>query len=479
MFSDNPSVTSAQCENIAVKPSLAVVGAGLAGLSAAWLLKDQYNVTLFERHERAGMGVFTTDYHSNGISTRIDIPLRIFTKGYYPQLFALYRHLGVEMEDSDHASVFHTYCANSQAVKPFFQYRNAYLGKTNFSYLSRNSLNISAIKLVVAQFKFFKKAQSDMKENSQALSQITFGDYLNQNKFNHKFLYSMLLPALAVTCTCDFQGILNYPADLILGYLTCGVMSDGIVRAKQGVDGIVPKLTQGFNVLCSEEVQKIKQDAGAAAFTLVSKNIKDQHVSQQNFEKIIIATQADIAQKILSAGDGIQQQQAQLLDQIDMQSSSMLLHTDNSLVYNQNRAAPVSYLVDEAFTQSSTSVDLSKAFSTYQSQQPVFQTWNALKTPKADSIITEQTFTRPLVTLQSRKAVEALQQINKTSDIKICGSYMANKIPLLDAAVESSVGIAKLLHCDIPWEKPLKKSSHSNSGSGINVSKCHVINSEG
>ena len=75
------------------KPGLAVIGTGIAGLSAAYLLKDKYRVTVFEGQARAGMGAHSVDYVSNGITRRIDIPLRIFCRGYYENLFAPYQHM--------------------------------------------------------------------------------------------------------------------------------------------------------------------------------------------------------------------------------------------------------------------------------------------------------------------------------------------------------------------------------------------------
>lgn len=458
MYTLDPSVSSPSLDALQAKPSLAVVGAGLAGLSAAWLLKDKYQVTLFEYHDSPGMGVFTSDYHSNGIETRIDMPLRIFTKGYYPQLFALYKYLNIEMESSDHAAAYQTWRPEDERPAVFFQYRNINVLGKGFRYLSRNSISGAGFKLVMGQFKFFKQAKKDMANPLHSLSHITFGTYLQQNNFNARFIHQLLLPALAVICTCDYDGILNYPADLILGYLTCGVMNDGIVRAKQGVDGIVPKITQGYDVLCGEQVMSVAPlDHDKNRIMLTSCNQATSVVKEYEFDHVVIATQADIAGQILSAAQhkeaDVHTQQAKLLTSIPMQFSSMVLHTDTSIVHHQNQASPVSYIVDESLPRPSTSVDLTKAFSTYKDQQPVFQTWNVIKQPKASSIIAQQSFTRPLVTLESRVAVAKLQNLNAHSAIKICGSYMANKIPLLDAAVESSVEIAKQLGCTIPWHK--------------------------
>ena len=109
------------------QPSLAVIGTGIAGLSAAYLLKDKYRVTVFESQTRAGMGVHSVDYVSNGITRRIDIPLRIFCHGYYDNLLALYQHIGVEILTSDHAGVF-----SDEAGRIILHYGNSDWGPGRF-----------------------------------------------------------------------------------------------------------------------------------------------------------------------------------------------------------------------------------------------------------------------------------------------------------------------------------------------------------
>ena len=434
------------------KPTLAVIGAGLAGLSAAWLMRDKYQVTLFERHPRAGMGVYTTDYDSNGISTRVDVPLRIFTPGYYPNLFALYEYLGIEMESSDHSAAFQI-LNTERKVQPFFQYKN--VKGLRLKYLCRNSLSITGIKLVWAQYQFFKQIKRDVKEDMEAWSHITFGDYLGMSNFDAMFIERMLLPALAVTLTCDFESVKSYPADMILSYLTCGVMEQGIVRAKQGVDGIVPKLTQGYQVRCHEDVSSVIEiyEHGQLKVEVQSSNTASGQASTQIFDQVILASQANVSSSLLlgNAKSSIANQQSELLSNIPLESSTMVLHTDSDLVFDGKKCSPVSYLYSEKESRAATTVDLTKAFSTYKEQAPIYQTWHPILQPKKEKVLCQAEFTRPLVTLETRSIIRQLQSLNKASAIKICGSYMADKFPLLDAAVESSIQLARFMNVDIPW----------------------------
>lgn len=439
------------------KPRVAVIGAGLAGLSAAWLLKQRYDVTLFESHPTPGMGVHTSDYSSNGLHARIDIPLRIFTQGYYPELFALYKYLGVEMENSDHAAVYQSVRSNTEkSPRAFFQYHNFFLFKKKFNIPRFNRLAFNYFRLGLAHKKFFKKINSDIKQH-ETLNSITFGQYIEGNSFNKEYINKILLPALAATCTCDYQGVLDYPCYLILEYLTCGIIGQGIVRAKLGVDDIVPKLTTGYTVRCCESVEKIEQTTSTNKDTssketvkVISKNTQTNALSDNTFELVIIATQAHIAKALLASSNDTHR--TALLGKIPIQSSTMVLHTDSEQINHIQKAPSVSYIIDEKQSRPSISVDLTKAFPSYKKHNSIYQTWNPYSTPKTDLIISQAHFTRPLVTLTSQIAVQELITLNEDSPIKLTGSYMANKIPLLDAAVASSFIIAKSLGCTLPWE---------------------------
>lgn len=112
---------------------IAVIGAGLGGLAAAWLLgRAGRQVTLYERAPRPGFTAANVAVPGRGAAAtsaneavRVDVPLRVFYPGYYPTLTRLYADLGVPSEPVSYAASFHGPAwAGRDAAALYFRYRN-------------------------------------------------------------------------------------------------------------------------------------------------------------------------------------------------------------------------------------------------------------------------------------------------------------------------------------------------------------------
>ena len=99
--------------------NIAVIGGGIAGLTAAWSLSRHHHVTLFERHARPGLVASSLAVYG----VQVDVPLRVFYPGYYPTLTRLYAQLGVATEPVSYATTF-----TGSDGQAFFRWRNLRVG---------------------------------------------------------------------------------------------------------------------------------------------------------------------------------------------------------------------------------------------------------------------------------------------------------------------------------------------------------------
>jgi predicted NAD/FAD-binding protein len=81
---------------------IAVIGSGISGLSAAWLLAQRHQVTLYESESRPGGHTHTVDAEwAPGRRVAVDTGFIVFNQATYPNLCALFEHLGVASRPTD------------------------------------------------------------------------------------------------------------------------------------------------------------------------------------------------------------------------------------------------------------------------------------------------------------------------------------------------------------------------------------------
>ena len=405
---------------------IAIIGSGIAGLSAAWLLCKDHQITLYEKASKAGMGIYSVKVPN--CNKTVDIPLRVFTPAYYPHLLELYARAGVVTEKTNHSAAY-----ADENNRLFFHYGNLLLGGKSLSFPKHLSPNLLRLHVTTFQTLHANKDNPD-------LCQLNFDEFLTQTDLCNDFTKRILLPALATVCTCDYQDVLNYPADIIIKYLTCGVMEDGLLRAVDGVDDVITKLLDpSVNLKTNIVIHKIER----------SENGVEIHTNDntESYDRIIIATQPHHAALLL--GDS---QQSSLLAQVPITQSRMIVHTDaNLLPPSLLPLAPVTYYLEEDASRPEAAVHLNKAITELDCPTPLFQTWNPLRTPADGSMLADVKFDRPILTKQSRQVITALREQSASERILLTGSYLCDGIPLLDGAVQSSLRIAKLLNSSRAW----------------------------
>lgn len=415
--------------------SIAIVGSGIAGLAATWLLGRTHKVTLFERHARPGMGAFNVAFDAGGKAMRVDVPLRVFKSGYYDNLMALYRAAGVQMQPTDHAASFST-----PAGDTYFRYRNLVLAGRSIPLVTDWRRHARTITREV--LRFLRQAPRD--RAAGRTEGLSLGDYLQRHRYDAAFVDGMLLPSLAAVCTCSYEGVRRYPADTLIDFFTSGSLTQGTWRARHGSEDAIARLLAPCDELvCDAQIKTVQVDGDGVHLT-------NGHGPSRRFDHVVIAAQANQAAALVESPDA---EAADWLRQVPYEGSEVVVHRDARLVPDSARTSPVHFSVDPAATAPMANIRLNHIVPELADEAALYQTWNPLTEPAADQVLGRARFERPLVTLGSQSAMAALvaRQTASPTRLWFCGSYLMPGIPLLESAAQSALHVAKQLGVPAPW----------------------------
>ena len=163
---------------------IAVIGSGIAGLSAAYYLSKNHEVDLFEKEDHFGGHSYTVEISNKEDNPiNVDIGFIVFNHLTYPNLINFFKENEVEIEKSNMSfsvSVKNTlieYCGNG--LKGIFSNKS-------------NLLNFKFIKMFIEIIKFYKN-----NENYSSDEKITLGEHLKKQKLSKFFIEYYLIPMVA------------------------------------------------------------------------------------------------------------------------------------------------------------------------------------------------------------------------------------------------------------------------------------------
>ena len=301
---------------------IAVVGSGVAGLSAAWLLQRRHDVTVFEADTRLGGHAHTVSAEVDGVDVAVDTGFIVFNHRTYPLFCRMLDELGV-------AEKLSSMTFSASIMDSGVEYAGTDLDRL---FVQRsNLLRPSFWRMVLGIRRFYRESRSLLDSSD---GEVALGEYLATHGYPQSFIDDHLLPMASAVWSTDRARMMSFPASFLVrffehhGFLELENRPDwytvegGSIRY---VDAIAAVL--GDAVRCSTPVRGVTPCAGAVELHLDS--------GTETFDHVVLATHVDTSLRLLKAPTAAQES---ILGKFSCRTNAAVLHTDAGMMPRNQRA---------------------------------------------------------------------------------------------------------------------------------------------
>ena len=311
---------------VAARPSVAVIGSGVSGLTAAYLLRRTHDVTLFEADDRLGGHAHTHDLTaSDGSMHAVDSGFIVHNDRTYPWLRKLFAELEVEVRPTEMSmSVGCKGCGLEYAGGR---------GLQGLLAQPRRLLDPKFLRMLLQVRRFHRRATAHLRTTDDS-DLTTYGEFLEREGFSEHFVAHYAVPVVACVWSSGREIALLYPARYLFRFLE----HHGMLR----VTGSPQWYTvAGGSRTYVERLAKMLPDVRrSSTVTDVTRRpegveIRDASGEVTRFDRVVIATHADQALGLLTDPSDAE---VQTLKAFGYSRNETVLHTDSSLLPEATQA---------------------------------------------------------------------------------------------------------------------------------------------
>ena len=393
---------------------IAVIGAGVSGLTAAWLLSEHHDVELFEAADYAGGHTNTEKVEAGGRTWPVNTGFIVFNDWTYPNFIKLMDRLGVASEVSDMS--FSVDCHSTG-----LQYNGTSLN-TLFAQ-RRNLLNLNFLKMIREILRFNKESRADLADG-QIPEGETLGEYLNRNRYSRYFRKNYIVPMGAAIWSAPEIILEQFPIRFFLQFFNNhGMLSVDDRPTWRVISGgsatYVTRMMErlGDKTHLNSPVSAIQRDDDGV--TIVSNG------QSHRFDQVILACHSDQALAMLA--DPTDEERA-ILRAIAYQKNDVVLHTDASVLPSNRLAwAAWNYMMPEHSTRPVSVTYNMNILQNFDDAPETFcVTLNRSQDIAPDKVIKRFEYDHPVFTLDAVAAQERYDEIGNRHRTHYCGAYWFN-----------------------------------------------------
>jgi len=408
-----------------MKKKLAIIGSGIAGLSSAYFLQNDFDITLFEKNDYLGGHANTRKVlDSQGSSISIDTGFIVYNELTYPNLTKLFHQLQVPIADSDMSFSF--YNPTNQFEYGGGGLRALFADPSNLT----NRRFYRMVKDIIKFYKTFQTGKPDPK--------ISIREYLQSHRYSKEFINFHFIPLISSIWSTPDQNSLDQPLTSIVSFFQNHKLFNFFKRpqwktVRGGSQNYIDCLIKAshFQVKLSSKITSIYRNPQIQIHTLNDK---------QSFDYLIFACPPHMFSPLLMDKNA---EEIELLSIFQFQPNLTQLHQNSSLMpphkaawsswnfhTNENQLCTLSYWMNKLQplkTNDNFFVSLNQ-----QQENPLYET-----------VYEHPIFS--MATLQAQKKIGQLQGHNQTY---YAGSYLGYGFH--EDGIQSALKICQHLHIQPP-----------------------------
>ena len=418
-----------------MKKNVAIIGSGISGLSAAYLLSDKYNVHLYEKNSRLGGHTRTLFVQDNSKKIPIDTGFIVFNEKNYPDLTNFFKLLNVTHQDSDMSFAVSN-------TNPFLEYS----GKSFFALFS-NFKNIFSIKFLKMIFEISKlyKLCNQLKLNEKN-SKLTLDQFLNSNNFSDYLKNYHILPMISSIWSSNIDDVKSFPLATFINFFKNHSLFSFRNRPQWkyvlgGSNQYIKKIInlKLFKYYTNSEISKISRDNNSI-------KIFNKNNTSYSYDILVFATHAD---QILNLLDKPSADESKIISNFKYSSNLAYLHCDDTLMPKYKRTWSSWNFLSNINRKTFTLTYWMNVLQNLPTNKNYFVTINPNKKPS--NIIDQTVFEHPIYSIKSIEAQKKLMSIQGDNNTYYCGSYLGYGFH--EDGIQSSVYVSKLLNSNVPWKR--------------------------
>lgn len=413
--------------------NIAIIGAGISGLTCAYLLQRQHSITVFEAGERSGGHTATQRVQLDGRDYDVDTGFIVYNDRTYPNFIRLLDELGVESQPTGMS--FSVSCDASG-----LEYNGTNLNGVFAQ--RRNLLNPRFLGMLRQIVRFNREAVADL-DSGRIERATTLGEYLQRRGYGEAFTDQYLVPMGAAIWSSSRADMLAFPLLFFVRFFrNHGLLSLHdrpqwrVIRG--GSSSYLPALTRDFEDRIHTDSPVTRVTRSDASVTL------EVNGERHHFDQVVLACHSDQALALL--GDASSDERA-LLAAIAYSDNDVVLHTDTRLLPQSARAwACWNYRIKGSKAAPPTLTYNMNLLQGIKSPHTFCVTLNDTAAIDPQCILGRYRYSHPQFSLAGVAAAQRWESINGVRRTWYCGAYWANGFH--EDGCTSGIRVARALGVD-------------------------------